>query len=128
MFFLFFRRNFTPGKALWFYCYKADHSIDNIVFNYNHISTLELKGEMKLHPRRTVNYALNLIESWPVSFFLQSECSESEKPFHRYIPSQKRDLKSILYTSWWDKNIKKSTIQKVLRTLILHINNNLHKY
>ena len=42
---------------------------------------------------------------------------------YRYIPRQKWDSESILYTSWWDKILKKSTIQKVLRTLILHVNN-----
>ena len=40
-----------------------------------------------------------------------------------YIPSQKWDSENISYTSWWDKNLKKSTIQKVLRTLSLHIKN-----
>ena len=26
---------------------------------------------------------------------------------YRYIPSQKWDSERILYTSWWDKNLKK---------------------
>ena len=26
---------------------------------------------------------------------------------YRYIPSQKWDSESILYTSWWEKNLKK---------------------
>ena len=30
---------------------------------------------------------------------------------HRYISSQKWGSESILCTSWWDKNLKKSTIQ-----------------
>ena len=43
---------------------------------------------------------------------------------YRYIPSQKWDSESI-FCILPDKTqlFKKSTIQKVLRTLILHINN-----
>ena len=42
---------------------------------------------------------------------------------YRYIPSQKGDSESILNTYWWEKIFKKSTILKVLRTFILHMNN-----
>ena len=36
---------------------------------------------------------------------------------------QKWDSESILDTPWKEKNLKKSTIQKMLRSLILLINN-----
>ena len=47
----------------------------------------------------------------------------SLRRMYRYVPSQKWDSESILNTSWWRKSKKKSTFRKVLRTLILRINN-----
>ena len=48
----------------------------------------------------------NVMKLWSYQTFgWECACGASLRRVYRYIPSQKWDSESTLYTSWWDKNL-----------------------